>query len=141
MEFCERFKDLLIENGFKVNDVVSFLCKNPTTIYDWLRGKHLPRINEIFELSNLFKCSIDYLLCRTENYENLKPTKYPNIAQQIENVLKENNVTRYKLCKTKILTRGADYRIFYKNENPSTETVVKIADYLGVSVDYLVGRV
>lgn len=141
MEFCNRFKDLIDENGLSVGDVVSFMHKNPTTVYDWLRGKHLPRINEIFDLSNLFKCSIDYLICKTENYEYLKPKKFPDLAQQIEKVLNETEVTRYKLCKNKILTRGADYRIFYQKINPSTETIVKIADYLGVSVDYLVGRV
>lgn len=141
MKINEKIKELMIENDLTVKDVCDALGRELVTVYDWLSGKHTPRADDMFKLSNLFNCSIDYLLGRTENYEEIKQKDMPDFSAQIDKVLKEQKVSKYKISKNKVLTNGAVYGLFNNGATPTIETIVKIADYLGVSVDYLVGRV
>ncbi|MBR6779250.1 MAG: helix-turn-helix transcriptional regulator [Clostridia bacterium] len=50
-------------------------------------------------------------------------------------------MTKYKLFKDLKLTKGHEYSWFNQHRTPSTNNYIRIADYLGVSIDELVGRV
>ena len=56
------------------------------------------------------------------------------------NILQEKDITPYRIAKETGISQGLMSR--YKNgkKTPSAESLVKIADYLNVSVDYLLGR-
>ena len=56
------------------------------------------------------------------------------------NLLQDRNISSYKLTKDTGLSNGmiSDWR---SGKNiPSADNLVKLADYFGVSVDYLLGR-
>ena len=44
---------------------------NKSTIYSWTSKHNMPKLNNIITISNYFKCSIEYLLGRTDNMEEL----------------------------------------------------------------------
>ena len=58
----------------------------------------------------------------------------------ISNLLLEHNISAYRLSKDTRLSQGliSDWRS--GNKVPSADNLVKLADYFGVSVDYLLGR-
>ncbi len=141
MEFKVRYKNLMDERGLTFEDVAAYLKKQPQTVADWAKGRHMPKMSDVFGLSNLFKCSIDYLLGRTEDNKELKPKKIPSFSDQLAKRFKENNTSRYKLGKYNALTRGAEFKIFCRKSDPKVHTIEKIANFMGVSIDYLVGRI
>lgn len=141
MEFKDRYVSLMKEQGLTFEDVANHLNRKVLTVTDWSAGKHMPQMKDVFELSNLFKCSIDYLIGRTDEYKKLKPKKMPEVSERLSKVFVENGTSRYKLVKYNALTRGAEFKIFCKKSDPKVRTIEKIANYMGVSVDYLVGRI
>ena len=139
--FPEKLKELIEYNNLTKNSVSSLLgLNNETKIYAWLNGKNTPRFQTIVKLANIFKCSIDYLVGRTENFVEVKPKTLPNFNLQFKKVLKETKVTQYKLLDDKIISNGHLNSWLNDKMTPSTENIIKLADYLNVSIDYLVGR-
>ncbi|MCI1952203.1 MAG: helix-turn-helix transcriptional regulator [Clostridiales bacterium] len=55
--------------------------------------------------------------------------------------MKENNITPYRLSKETGITQATLSRWKTGKTDPSIETLKKIADYFGVSLDYLLGDV
>ena len=142
MEFKDVLKDLMAENEITISDLVSDLkIDNKAIVYGWLKGEYKPKLDKLNALANYFCCSIDYLLGRTLDFETVKPKQIKPLCINLNKILKDRKITRYKLKKDKVISNGLDYSIFNCKYTPNVETLVKLADYLGVSVDYLVGRV
>lgn len=61
-------------------------------------------------------------------------------ANLIKQLAKERDVTVSKMLIDCTINKDALYTMQSKNFFPRIETITKIADYLGVSIDYLLGR-
>ena len=59
-------------------------------------------------------------------------TSFINIVQ---NILEEQGKTKEDLFNNKIISKDTFYK--YKHRNPSLQTLIKIANYLQVSIDYM----
>ena len=54
--------------------------------------------------------------------------------------MKEKGVSQYNIRKNKVCSPSSFTSWKLNNAEPQVETLIKLADYLGVTVDYLVGR-
>ena len=92
-----RIKELREENKLNQKELASKLLLTNSTISDWERGRTEPNIDQLIQLSNIFNCSIDYIVGResedsiilinnelTEDENNLLDT-----VRQLNNVNKE----------------------------------------------------
>lgn len=139
--FPNRLKDLIKFNNFNKKDICKYLeLNNETKIYAWLNGKNIPRFQTIIKLADLFCCSIDYLLGSTDNFTEIKPKNVPDFNIQFKKVLEDLHISQYKLLKDNIVSQGHLNSWFKDKMTPSTENIIKLANYLNVSIDYLVGR-
>jgi len=142
IKFKERLQELKEENEISIDTIKDFLnLKSPSIIYFWLDGTNLPKLKYLNKLANLFQCSIDYLVGTSENYDEIKTNiELPDFAERLSSLLKDKNLTKKILRKQNIIS-GSLYRsIFERKCDPTFETLIKLADYLNVSIDYLVGR-
>lgn len=60
--------------------------------------------------------------------------------KRVESKLKEKNLTRAGLAEHLDLSRNAISQFFLRKRRPNIDTLMKIAEALSVSVDFLVGR-
>lgn len=58
----------------------------------------------------------------------------------VKKLCKRNNITVKKLLEEININRNFFYDMQKRDVKPSIESIEKIADYLNVSIDYLVGR-
>ena len=141
--FKQRFNKLKKENNLSVDDIKNYLKLNSSSlIYFWLDGTYTPKLNYLNQLANLFECSIDYLIGKTDNFfENNKVIKeLPSFSERLAEIIKNKGLTKSKLRKENIIS-GSLYRsIFERKSDPTIETLIRLADYLNISIDYLVGR-
>lgn len=144
--FSERYNELIKDykqvNNCEDADIAKKLNLSSTANISRWQNKVLPSIKYLIALSKLFDCSLDYLCGRTDDfgkYKEIKPTKFSIRLQEI--IDKSPNITKYKLFKDLKLTKGHEYSWFNQHRTPSTNNYIRIADYLGVSIDELVGRV
>ena len=143
IRYAELLKDFKQSNNLKDEDVAKKLGLSSTAnISRWGLQDMYPSIKYLLALSKLFDCSLDYLCGRTDDegkYKEIKPTLFADRLQEIIN--SKPNLTRYKLFKDLKLTKGHEFSWFNEHRTPSTINYIKIADYLKVSIDELVGRV
>jgi DNA-binding helix-turn-helix protein len=64
--FSECFQKLLSERGCKRSTLKSAKLFAKQTIDDWYHGKRLPTIENLIDLAEYFKCSLDYILQRND---------------------------------------------------------------------------
>lgn len=140
IDLGKRLKELMNEK--EINALKDYFQLNSTAIiYDWLTNKYLPNFENIIKLADYFKVNLDYLLGRTLNFEEVVSKKIPSFDVHFRKILLSHNSSQYKLLKDNIVSRGHLNSWLNKKHLPSVENLVKIADYLKISVDELVGRV
>ena len=61
-------------------------------------------------------------------------------AQIIKSELKNKNISISKMLEDCSITKSLIYDLEKRNRTPSVELFERVADYLDVSIDYLVGR-
>lgn len=138
-EFTKRLKSLLEEKD--INELVEYLeLKSPTIIYQWISGIRKPRLNSLINLANYFECSLDYLLGRTDGMDKIKGDLKSCFVEQLKAVLKEKGLKQNDLVKNKLISRTNIYDWTHDDNSPNFDFILKLADYLQVSVDHLVGR-
>lgn len=140
--FSETLQELLDERQLSVKDLQEYLqYADPSPIYFWLRDQKGLKLDTAVKLADYFSCSLDYLMGKREFEEkgaHFKPC--PPFGEQLKRVLKEKGVSQYKLAKETEFKGGHFYKWFHQGSIPQMDTVIRLADYLGVSLDYLVGR-
>ncbi len=142
-KFSESLKDLIIEHNYSQNFIANNAGISTSDISDYCNGT-LPNINNLIKLSDFFNCSSDYLLGLTDNIGNKSIIKNIEFSingffDRLDKLLSVKNLTYYKLAKLAGIHKNTIYN-WKSDRNPSVETLIKLADYLGTSVDYLIGR-
>lgn len=66
--FCQRLKNLRIENGYTQRDMAQRLNIVQVSYLRWEQGKTEPNIDNICALCNIFNVSSDYLLGNADEF-------------------------------------------------------------------------
>ena len=111
-DFPKRLKELMEFYNLTKKDVSRYLeLNNDTKIYIWLKGKNTPRFETIVKIANLFKCSLDYLLGRTDDFTEKEVKELPKFSEHFKKVLKQQKSSQYKILKDKIDISKKDLEI------------------------------
>lgn len=139
-KFAERLSELIFDAGTTPTELSEKLGCGNATISHYVTGRFLPTLEMTVRLADFFQCTTDYLLgIDNENRAHtFKPR--PPFGQRFVEVCKSYNISRYRLQKlTEISESTMRYWVKGKTE-PSIANVVKIADKLKCSVDFVLGR-
>lgn len=63
-DFGNRLRSLRKERSLTQAQLADFLKKSPSAVRMWELGSNEPDMTSLIRMSNLFGCSLDYLLCR-----------------------------------------------------------------------------
>lgn len=139
--FSFRLKEIMKVDGVDASILSKYLGHRDTSLVNrWLRGVAIPSFNYAIKVADYFKVSLDYLFGRSEDSSKTNFKEIPPFGIHFKNVLKQLKVTQYKLLKDGICHFSNYNSWFNLKKLPKIESLIKIADYLGVSLDYLVGR-
>ena len=137
--FKDRLIELMSEKNIKANKLSKEIDTSESVISDWKKGKVMPKLDKALKLRQFFNCSLDYLFNNIE-YEDISNTKQTTTFDiQLKKILKDKKIAQTKMIDDLNLSNANLHRWFKMNDTPTMETIVKIADYLNVSIDYLVG--
>ena len=147
-KFHEKLKTLRKKKGITQQKVAHLLGTVQGVYSKWERGVYEPNYENLSMLSCIFDVSIDFLL---SDYIEISKDKYLEMQESdliISNVfpqrLKEIRIKK-GLTQTELGEKvGVKQSTFTNWENgkrePNFEIVIKLADLLEVSVDWLFGR-
>ena len=138
-KFAERLDEVMFDAHLNGKELALAVGVRPTTIYNLLNGKRQPSIEVLVRLADYFKISADYLLGREPERAMTTIKKRPPWKEQICFLLKHYGITKYRLCKDVPVTHSIFYA-WQKGSAPILDYVLRLADYFGCSVDFVLGR-
>ena len=80
MFFSQRLKELRVEKNLTQKELSLYLGLSPNSICEWEKGRCEPNAETLKKLSELFECSIDYLLGHSDDFGNI------NIYHETDNL-------------------------------------------------------
>lgn len=146
-KFHEKLKELRKEKGFTQQEVAD-ICGVKQTVYaKWENAKIKPIYENVSMLACIFDVSIDYLLSEYIEISKDKLLKLKTEGEKMKVFPQRLKELRFKkgLTQTELGEKvGVKQSTFTNWENgkrePNFEIVIKLADLLEVSVDWLFGR-
>lgn len=135
-----RIKEILEADENRCYEIANILNIDKTIIYDWRNGNSMPNFDNLIKFADYFGYSIDYILSRTNDDAEYHTINLMPFGEHLKDILKIKNITKYKLFKDCKLSNSYKVRWFNQNVKPSVANLIKMADYLNVSMDELMGR-
>ncbi len=140
-KFAENLSALMQEHNLNAPALGKILNMDRSNITRYLRGERLPNYHLFIAIIQYFNVSADVLLgrldfCETQAFQPVKP-----FGDILGKVLKESNVTQTQLQKDLHFSSATTYTWLTNQRIPSIAHLDELADYLDVTVDYLLGRI
>ncbi len=135
----ERLTELMNEREISNKELAKSLGVSLGTVGYWKKGKNNMRLAQFIAIADYFHCSLDFLAGRSEIYIDFVPKERPPFYDHLKKLLADRGITRYKInTKTRI---KSSHLVDWKNgAEPQIYSLIELADYLDISLDYLVGR-
>ena len=136
--FNERLKELMFDKGMSAEQLAHAVGVSRTTAYRWTSELSQIRYSNLIKVADYFECLIEYLIGRSEDDTKIIPKPYPDFVEQVRKIMREQNISTYKF--EKISKFKYSYLVAWKQHEPTLQTLIDLADILGCSIDYLIGR-
>lgn len=142
VEFQNRFQELLEEAGFGTKTLAAE--KLGITYVTFSKAYNygiVPKVSVLIQIADCFNVSIEYLLAHTDN-DRFTKSNHPHSFGERLVLLKEQKGLKsfYELAEQVHIHKSNISQWLNKNYLPEIESLEILADYFGVSLDYLLGR-
>ena len=140
-KFAENLLALMEEHNINAPALAKIINVHRTSITRYLCGERLPNYEDFVSIIEYFNVSADVLLgridyCDVTTFHPIQP--FGTILQQAMN---DANVSQYRIQKDLHFSSATTNAWISNKKLPAIDRVDKLADYLDVSVDYLLGRI
>lgn len=149
-KFHEKLKVLRKKKGLTQKEVADFFGISQPVYQKWESGNRKPTYENLSMLACIFDVSIDFLLSEyleisKERYLKFKKEKKEEEKQQVFSVRLKELRLQHGFSQEELAEKIGIKRNSYSDwENgkckPNYEKLEKIADFFGVSLDWLFGR-
>ena len=140
-KFAENLLALMEEHNINAPALAKIINVHRTSITRYLRGERLPNYEDFVAIIEYFNVSADVLLgridyCDATTFHPIQP--FGTILQQAMN---DVDVSQYRIQKDLHFSSATTSSWINNKKLPAIDRIDKLADYLDVSVDYLLGRI
>ncbi len=141
MIFKDVLNDLLVETNTTVQELSKLVNIDDSILYDYANGG-MPSIKYAVVLANHFDCSLSYLMGIVDEPNTVNYSKNYDIgvfSSRYQKLLDDNKTTHFAVCKQSGLNYSSNYG-WKRGSAPAMSSLIIIAQYFDVSIDYLVSR-
>lgn len=138
-KFQERLQDLLVENELSRLQLSKKIGISFETLNGYFNKGFYPELSVAIKIADYFDCSLQYLMGLTEDYQTYDKNDL-SFIDTIRKLLNENNLSIEKLMKALDMSEANYYRWKNKNNKPAMQSLIAIAKFFDVTIDYLVGH-
>lgn len=136
-QFQERLQDLLIENDLSRLQLSKNIGVSFETLNGYFNKDFYPELSVAIKIAQYFGCSIDYLMGLSDEFSVIERNAI-SFVNTLKKLLKDNNLSIETLMKNLHMSEANFYRWQRKSSVPSMSSLIAIAKYFDVSIDYLV---
>ena len=139
--FAERLQEQLADRRISPEQLGRATGFSNSNIYKWLRNESFPTMICLIKLSDYFKCTADFLSGRsTENHYFATIEPRADFTERLRGAIKAKHSSSYKFAKAAKISRATLHHWSSGYREPLLDNLVKLADYVDCTLDYLIGR-
>ena len=139
-KFSESFTELLIEHNITPSAFAKIIGCGKGTISRYQNGQKLPSLDILLRMADYFQCSTDYLLgLEMELYPRTFQSVVP-FQQRLPIFCQALSITKYQIEHKAKIAQSAIYKWQNGTGIPSVESLIKISQAFGCSIDFILGR-
>jgi transcriptional regulator with XRE-family HTH domain len=140
-KFAENLLALMEEHNINAPALAEKLNLHRTSITRYLCGERLPNYEDFVALIEYFNVSADVLLGRIDYSDVKEFHPIQPFGTTLQQAMKEAKVSQYRIQKDLHFSSATTNSWVSNKKLPAMDRVDKLADYLDVTVDYLLGRI
>ncbi len=137
--FSERLSELMDEREIASEQLAEKVGVIPDAVRRWKRGAASIMLKHLINVCDTLNCSLDFIAGRTETILDFTPKPCPPFYPRLRQVMQQQNISRNSIVK-KAGIRDYSFIVWKRGGEPKLETLIQLADYIGCTLDYLVGR-
>lgn len=140
LDFSKRIKELRLEAGYTQKELAKKLDMTGAGYSKYGTGSEttFPRTERLQRLAEVFNVSVSYLLGETDERPIVKENKSVTLQERLKHLRTQAGYSQVELAKILNLSSRQTYNNYETGANkPSKESLDKLAEVLGVSVEYL----
>lgn len=139
-KLAEKLKEFKMERGLTNGIIAQNVGTTETSVARFIKGSRTPVYPVFIKLLYYFDCSADYLLGAddiptTEPLHDVLP-----FGARLRAIMQTQNIIQDTMIEEMEISSSALYKWLSGKSLPSTDSLLRIANYLECSVDYLIGR-
>ena len=141
-EFQIRFKELIDELGLKnKTEIVKQIGITYATFSKAYNYGIFPTVPILVRIADFFDVSVDYLVGNTENEQYVRSDAPKKFTERLEKLKASKGIsTTYELAQRVHIHRNNIAQWIKHDYIPSIDDLALLADFFGVTLDYLLGR-
>lgn len=144
-KFGENLDDLIKDNQLEPIIFAKQVQIDRSQIYKYLRKEILPSLPNLLAICDFFSCSVDYILGIALENPHMKYKKASPFYTRFQEILRENNLSRYKFLKDAEkrkfhFARQTVDDWYHGKRFPTVDNAVSLAKFFDCTLDYLLGR-
>lgn len=135
----EKITNLRKEKNMTQEELSNLLNVSRQTISKWESEKIYPDVNNLILISNLFSCSIDYLLIENEEEKCIHELdeELLTFGERIIKLRKKNYITQEQLADHLGVSRQALFKWESNKSYPEIDKLIGLSKVFNCSIDYL----
>ena len=138
--FSETLSELMLIQKLSAEELGKRIKIDRSTITKYKSKRSYPKLQFAIKIADYFGCPLDYLFGLADDYKKKTYLTCPPFYQVFQQLLKSRNCTRYRLFTDLDFHDQIVDNWYYGKNIPSMDSVIRIAEYFGCTLDELVGR-
>lgn len=140
LKISERLTDLINDKGLDSKTFSKAIGVSESTVSRWKSNSKYMLLSGALKIVDYFNCSLDFLVGRSEILIDFVPQKdYPPFYEHLKKIMEKRGITRYEL-NNKTTIKSSHLVDWNKGADPHILSLIELADYLEITLDFLVGR-
>lgn len=139
-KISKRLKDLMNEAELNIPALAKRTRLDASVISRILTCERMPSYKTFIKIIDCFNCPADYLLGRTDIWNEQKFKACPPFNEQLDFILNYFNISKYRLEKITGINEETVNRWHKGKYDPALENIIELAKNLECSVDFILGR-
>lgn len=144
--FSTRLNDLMSIESIGCRELARKIAVNHSCVICWLSGRFYPRYDVLIKLADCFNVSINYLLGIDTGLgeKAFKQNSISNVperfCEKLQKYMEIERITKYRLSKKIKIGQTTLTKWFNCGSMPETAILIRIANLMGQTVDFLLSR-
>lgn len=140
-KLSENLTELMQEDGYNQSSIANVLKTPRAKISLYQSGKSSPNFKFFVAFLELFNCSADFLIGRSEEPQREKVYKpVPPFGAHLNKLFSESKLKKSALIESKNISWNTLHNWLTGNALPNIGSLEKLADFFDCSVDFVIGR-